>query len=361
MSNKKEEIIILKPNTLRSEHALPLSITEQRIMFYAIYKIQTNATSVSFTKSELDEMFGVDFGCYRDIKKSLIKLKAFGLDVINDETEDIDITIAFSRLIYRKGVFTFKFNEDFLPAINNQKRFLQFGMMSIGNFKCRYTVYLYDFLKDSMWGKISLKKNLSLSEFRSIFKIDETKYKENKNFKSRVWLPAMNEINLYTDYTISIETKGQGIATTFTIHRIKNEDLSKKAAMLEVPSFKCGLGKNIVDEACSKCLRINICPFDVNITSYTDYKGNLTEPLKLANFMHTIFWQNTYYDLQERINNNVATELENLYYKTVIDKAKQIAEFAYVENDDLKPKQIDVKKALKDDKEFFESNIETVY
>ena len=90
------EVITVRPNTLNSENAVQLPIIAQRILFYSIYKIQHNQNTVSFTKQELNEAFGVDFGSYKDIKSHLKILRSFGIDIYNDDTEKLLFMNAFS-------------------------------------------------------------------------------------------------------------------------------------------------------------------------------------------------------------------------------------------------------------------------
>lgn len=352
----KEEIITVRPNTLRSENSLPLNLTEQRILFFSIFKIQTNATSVSFTKMELEERFNVDFGSWRDIKNYLMNLRNFGMDVLNEKTDKIVIINAFSRLEYDNGLFTFKFTEEFLPAIDNQKRFLQFGMGSIEKFKCKYSIYLYDYLKDSMWGQISVKRNLSVKEMKSIFKIDESKYVGRiPNFKKRVWEPAMKEINLYTDYKIEIISKGRGERTVYTINRIENENLAAKKKVIEIETFKCGLGKDFIDMGCSECMKINKCIFDVSTKAIKNAPDSWDMGMKLGLFMEENFWRNKYYSLTKRIDNKVASEMELAFYNYAINQEKLTNKY----RDDKK--DIDIEEALDNAKSFYFTRLDVMY
>lgn len=352
-SKKKQEIITLKPNTLRSPNANLLNINEQRILFFSIFKIQTNASSVSFTKAELEATFNVDFGSFKEIKTYMNSLRTFGMDIIEENSQKVIIVNAFSRLEYRNGLFSFKFNEDFLPQIDNQKRFLQYGMKSIEKFKCRYSIYLYDYLKDNMWGNISIKKNLSLTEFRAIFKIGK-KYERNSNFESRVWRPALDEINMYTDYTINIVTKGNGKRITYTLQRIENEDLSKPVDVIDLSgesSFTCQLGKNMINFDCRNCMKINLCPYEVELNAI-NWNSYYDESMyrKLSYFMMDTFWSNKYYSLKNRIDNKVASPQEISYYNLVIKQAKELNAML---PDDMKQSTLDIENEIKQAKKFF--------
>lgn len=318
--SSKNETILIKPNALRGKGTIPLSMTEQRILFYSIYKIQHNKDSISFTKQEIDEIYDTDFGSYKDIKKYLRHLVTYGAELSDDDSEKAMFIPAFSALSYDKGLFTFKFNQMFLPAVEGNKRFFQLGMKSLRKFKCKYSIYLYDYLKDNMWGDYGTKRNLSLVEFKAIFKLEPTAYKgRNANFKARVWQPALEEINLFTDYFIEVIQAGRGDTATFTLLRVENEDLRKSSK-----PFKCPLSKKILDWSCMECQQINRC--NVRVTEeFFKYKDEIpfyaTDCLN-AYYMYKTFFGNPQYSVYERVRNNVANAYEVAFYKEAVETFK---------------------------------------
>ena len=266
---KNREIITVKPNTLHSKNAKQLSINEQRILFYSIYKIQHSQNTVSFTKQELKEAFGVDFGSYKEVYKYLTSLRSFGIDVESEKDDRLLFVNAFTTLYYDQGIFEFKFSEEFLPVVGDQKRFLQLGMQSVEQFKSHYSSYLYQWLKGNMWGSRRVVENIGLAEFKAIFKLDE----------------------------IKIVTKGRGEAIRYTIIRIQNEDLAKQQAELKKgesgQKFECKLGLVSISGACSKCLRINKCPMHVSGKAWAMIPESDTDTLMgLECFLYYTFWDN---------------------------------------------------------------------
>lgn len=351
---KNKEVITVRPNTLHSKSAKQLAINEQRILFYSIYRIQHSQNTVSFTKQELKESFGVDFGSYKDIKKYLTSLRSFGIDIEREGSERLMFINAFNYLIYNQGVFEFKFSDDFLPVIGQQKRFLQLGMQSIEKFKSHYSSYFYQWLKDNMWGNKRVIPNIGLSDFKAIFKLEPDAYKgDNSHFKSRVWMPALREINAYTNYDIKIETKGRGKTLRFTITRIQNEDLAQQQISLKRnesksgQNFECKLGVPVISShSCSQCMRINRCPLPVSGKSW----AMIPEPdadnlVGLQFFLYYTFWDNEYYDLMTRIKNGVACQEEKEYYKWI-----EIAESDEV---GTPVSDEDMKRAIKEEKKNF--------
>ena len=333
-------ILIMKPNALRSPSAKPLKINDLRILFYAMHKIQLNEKSVSFTKQELDESFGVDFGSYKEIKNYMADLRTFGVDIEDESLNRVIMINAFKILEYNNGLFNFKFNEEFLPTLTNQKQFLKFGMKSIEKFKSKYTIYLYDYLKTELYASFKIKKDISVNEFKEIFKLKPTAYKgRNSNFKSRVWEPALKEINEYTDYKIEIITHGRGDNLTFTILRLENETLSSTRQSVVMPPelFDCKLGKDCIDAGCENCMRINKCPLKISdavIKTNMCDKVDVSLP-ELRNFMNYVFWNNSNYSLKNRIRYKTATPLELEYRKLALEEGRWMFDLLHQNKDDV--------------------------
>lgn len=353
---KNKEVITLRPNTLHSPSAKQLSMNAQRILFYSIYSTQHNHDTVSFTKTELNEAFGVDFGSYKEIKNYLSSLRSFGIDIEQEGSERLMFINAFSYLIYNNGLFEFKFNETFLPILGEQKRFLQLGMQSIERFKSRYSSYLYQWLKDSMWGPHRVIENIGLEDFKKIFKLEKDAYKDqNTNFRKRVWLPAMNEINTYTSYEINIETKGRGKNIRFTVTRLQDENLAEQQKMLKKikskQNFECKLGVSLISADCSRCMRINKCPLPVSGRAWGPVpEGEANSDIGLQLFQHYTFGENPYYDLEARIKNNVASNDEKDYYEMLKKRKEELERYT-----------CDPKTSMKDYIELSERTFREVY
>ena len=123
---------------------------------------------------------------------------------------------------------------------------------------------------------------------------------------------------------MDISSKGRGLNTTFTIIRYENEDLSKKSSKIKkdvADIFECKLGKNLVDGKCSKCMRINKCVFEVDDSAWNKLPVDLwMTPSGYRFFMNNTLWTNPYYDIVERVKNNVAQNDELNYYRTVLEE-----------------------------------------
>lgn len=325
MKINKKEVIVVRPETLRyssSQQLLPINC--QRILFYAIRKFQNNTKSVSFSLSELQDYYHIDFGSWKEISEYMPKLRQFGMDVIDEKSGQIVGVNAFSVINYSRGtgIFNFKFTNEFLPQVSIQKRYLQYGPGQ-KSFKSKYTSYLYHWIKDNMYGKRDIVRNISLIEFKSIFLLPPTKYAgRNNNFKSRVWQPALDEINSYTGYYIEIEYKGKGENILYTIIRKENEEIVSNE--VKTNEFTCHLGKERLDYGCEACYSINKCPFavhfDTSLLPPQDVAIELYSQFTIHELMHYTFWSNPNYNVAKRVRNRVASEIELRYYNSVLEK-----------------------------------------
>lgn len=311
--------IIVKPGTLLGPYSKFLNINEQRILFFAIYKIQRDKNTVSYSLNELSEAFGgIKFGAFKRISGYVDSLLTYTTSVSNKKDWVRGVTV-FSFIEYKEGVFTFKFNDMFLPEIHRQNRYIRYGWTSIGQFKCQYTNYLYEFLKDNLWGP-NTQKVLTIDDFKKVFKVPEEKYQgKNANFRTRVWKPALEEINEFTGYIIDIKTIGKGDKMRFVIERIRDEVFDRKKEKAKM--FECGLGVDLIGRHCSECLRINRCPFTVDIPPEIVPEGASIKELSTYDYekiMNEVFWHNRYYSLPKRIKNGTATYIEETYYTYIL-------------------------------------------
>ena len=302
------QIVNVRSRFLRSKRATPLSLSEQRILMYAIYKFQRNS-HVQFLKSELEEFYGINFGAYNKIHNYIEHLTHYGMDLNDEANERFIFVNAFEYISYSKGLFKFKFTETYFPQIQLQKeRFLQLGLSGFKQFQSVYTLYLYEYLKDNLWGPITKKENIDLETFRSIFYLKDSEYSNNNaNFKLRCWGVAMREINEKTAYKIEIVSKGRGKHIQYNIRRIIDENFKK---LNNASKFECKFGKPTITEQCSKCLYINRC------NNKLDYAGSTTVG-ECFDVIRDITLKCPNYSLEARVKEGVCDEAEEKYWQYI--------------------------------------------
>lgn len=136
----------------------------------------------------------------------------------------------FARAKYKEGVFDILVNADIVQFILDlSKGFTNYQLKNILKLKSTYALQLYELLKQYEFKGI---RKLEISELKEFFGISEIKsYKRYCDFKKRVIISAIKEINLYSDTTIKfkeIKTGRKITAIEFTIlDKEKNKYLNK--------------------------------------------------------------------------------------------------------------------------------------
>lgn len=188
-----------------------LPLQAQRVLFYGCWKYDEETSSSTFDTIELEKQFGVKFKNFESIEKALKVLKYYSFDEVNEEEQYIDFVNVFTRARFNKGQFTLNFNPHFKPQIKaTRQQFLEYGLSIVSEWQCKYTVLLYNYMKEKMWDVRVTSKTFTLDQFRTLFKLEQTEYSDNKDFKLNCWEKSMKEINATTGYLISITPEGRG-------------------------------------------------------------------------------------------------------------------------------------------------------
>ncbi|PWJ12848.1 replication initiator protein [[Clostridium] innocuum] len=320
------KLITVRPNSISDKDAIFLTLMEQRILIYAIFKAQ-NTKSVTFTKQELEQVYKVKIGSFSVIEKYLKNLRVYGIGITDETNEKAHFINAFQELFYDAGVFRFTFSTSFLPQLKNEReRYFRLGVSGFSKFKSKYSLYFYNYLKDCMWGPNWIKEDIPLLEFRNIFKLEPGVYENTHAFMKRCWKPVVDEINQYTLYKIEIKQNGYGKGIRYTIIRHQNEDF-KQLTKNKPKEITCHLGKIFIDEGCNLCMKINKCPNAIDTSplelSYSAYHN---DPNGEVNYIEHEIYKNKQYNVYERIKNKVASNIELSYFVDRLAQGHKINE-----------------------------------
>ena len=100
-----------------------------------------------------------------------------------------------------------------------KQNFTQYEIIWTLHFKSKYSIRLYELVKSIHYRELELyKKKYTVCGLKKL--LDGEKYKEYRDFKRRVLVPAIDEINQYSDKTVSFEEVRRGrkvVAIEFTI------------------------------------------------------------------------------------------------------------------------------------------------
>lgn len=202
---KSNEISMAKLN-----HGLTLN--QMQLLAFAIYSTQQNG-STEFHKVDFERKFGIEKYQTVHAKQDAQKVMSIMFSVEDLENNYFEYWNVFSSIKYKEGLFTFRWNEEFIPHILELKdKYITTDLTIASKFKSSFTWTLYDYIKGhyNFW-----YKNISKDGLLKLFGVENTKtYTENTaQFKRAVLDRAIKEINQYTelDVTYDVEKEGRSI------------------------------------------------------------------------------------------------------------------------------------------------------
>lgn len=211
---ESRDLMVVKANALIQKSRFSLSLQEQRIILYIISKIkpddkELNAISISY--KEFCSVCGIDISAggfyYNEIKTVIKSLADKSIWIKKDNDTEVLVRWIEKPTINKTDGIKIKLDDDLMPyLIELKNHYTQYALINILCCKSKYGIRLYELLK-------------SYANLRSIkFSIEELKeklgaetYTNFTNFKTKVLIPALSDIELYTDIKVSViyEKKGR--------------------------------------------------------------------------------------------------------------------------------------------------------
>lgn len=265
----KDFVVTLHNDLVQARFTDTYTITEQKILFVVLSNIEPpefakNADGQRYIKNHIEEIapfrvpikeftkwLGLNDPNYVAYEKAIDRLMK---KVIKIQQQDGSWErfhwVSKSSYIAGNGIAEIKVDPEIYPyLLNLESDFTSIKLNTILNFKCKYSIRLYQLMKK--WSKIGQWK-IELDELKMllgvpiisekkgvrVFKLD--KY---SHFKPKVLLAALNEINELTEYNVEYEELKIGRkveAINFIIRRKNN-----KALVLEDKQQKPKEQKNI--------------------------------------------------------------------------------------------------------------------
>ncbi len=223
---KERNYYVVKANQLITKSRYSLSLQQHKILLYLISRIKPDDdTNMVYELSIKDfaRICGYDTSTgyyYPLIKDDIKKLR----DISSWIEIDKDREVLFSWLntveINRhSGTIKISFHSTVAPYLFQlREQYTQYNLYQILCLSHKYSIRLYEYL-------LSMKyKGTFEIDINTLKKhIDAEKYEKISHFKERVFIPAVNEINDYTDLNIEYAFKKTGRTITHIIFRYIEE------------------------------------------------------------------------------------------------------------------------------------------
>ena len=231
--------VVVKSNRLIQQSRFALSTQQQKIILFIISQIQPYDEELKlyeFKITDFCKVCGIEpHGDNYTMLKHQIKTisdKSLWIER-EDGTETLVRWIEKPYIDKHSGTVRIKLDEDMKPyLIQLRERFTEYELIYTLNFKSKYSIRMYEYLKSIHYKKLKpYTQTLTIDKFQ---KIVGSAYAEFKDFHTRVLKPAQKEINQYSDIVFDYELIKEGRKTTaITITIATKESVERWETSLE--------------------------------------------------------------------------------------------------------------------------------
>ncbi|MEK4086346.1 replication initiation protein [Psychrobacillus sp. FSL K6-1415] len=188
-----------------------LTLNQMQLLAFAIYSTQQNGAT-KFHKADFEKKFSLSKYNTTDAKQDVQRVMSIMFSVEDLEENYFEYWNVFGSIKYKEGLFTFRWNEDFVPHILELKeKYITTDLTITSQFKSGFSWTLYDYLKahHGYWHKQISKEGLM-----KLFGVENVKtYIGNTaQFKRTVLDVAIKEINEYTELEVRYKDEKEGRA-----------------------------------------------------------------------------------------------------------------------------------------------------
>ena len=231
-TSENREYLVVKHNAIiqRNKYQVAknagnsLSLLEQKVLLYVISRIKPNDTELKeqiFDIAEFCRVCGIQPGGenYPYLKEVIAKLKSRVMWLVAEDSETTVSWIDKATIYKKSGKVKIRLDEDLKPyLLMLSKNYTAFPLHNIIKMKTKYGVMLYELLKSvAFMGKYI---EFSVEEIKE--HLDCVSYDNFANFKKRVLLPALADVNTYTELKVEVEYKKTGRINTHLLFTISN-------------------------------------------------------------------------------------------------------------------------------------------
>lgn len=223
---KDREACVRKANELIQKSRFDLSTQQQKMILYLISKItpyDDDFEEYQFTITDFCNVCGISLSGtnYADLKEQVKKIADKSLWVeIAPRKETLLRWIEKPTIDSNNGIISIRLDKDMKPFLLRLKQnYTQYELIWTLHFKSKYSIRLYELIKSIHYREEETYiKQYSIDELRKALGAEI--YKAYPNFRQKVLLPAVDEINEYSDKDISFKPIKTGRAVShieFTI------------------------------------------------------------------------------------------------------------------------------------------------
>jgi len=205
-----KEVSLKKHSAIVQINCNELTIIQRKLINAIIWVIQTNPDKLIYETglSEVKKMCGIQATDNVNLKHLFKGLRDISIEFnyLNKDKHHIWESMSFLSAVEidkEKGRIRFEMPEMLKQKIRYPYMYAPLNMLLIAEFKCSYTIILYELLRDYLTAeKVPL---ISIEDYRVLMGIKDHEYKRFVDFRNYVIIPAVEELNEKSDLTCRYE------------------------------------------------------------------------------------------------------------------------------------------------------------
>lgn len=204
--------LVVKSNDLIQKSRFSLSLLQQKIVLYLISQINPyddDFKLYEFSIVDFCKVCGIDSQSgdkYRELKSAIKEIADKSLWISIDEDSETLLRWIEKPYINRKdGIIKIRLDSDMKPYLLRLKRnFTTYELIWTLHFRSKYTIRLYELIKSIHYHDLEeYQRQYTVDELKVL--LDGIKYEQYRDFKRNVLMPAVKEINQYSDKILDFE------------------------------------------------------------------------------------------------------------------------------------------------------------
>ena len=201
--------LVVKSNKL-IEARYTLSLNEQKIILYAVSKLDTTKDKFNILELETSEfinLLNTSQFRYTEIREIVVGLMSKQVRIETDKRDLVANWVSSIDYIKDAGLIELEFSEKLIPYLLQLKeRFTRYELKNILYLKNKHSIRIYELLKQ--YQAIG-HRTFTIDELKEILMLEDN-YKQFRDFNKSVLKLTMDEINEFTDLNIDIKYIKQG-------------------------------------------------------------------------------------------------------------------------------------------------------
>lgn len=224
---RKENKVVVSNEYIRAVHPPRMSISAMKLFRLTIMQCRKQDTGfyeVEYKLSDVADIFQTQTkDLYRDLVKASINMLQTVLTVADDKGRITKAYTIFSEWEYLPDTSSIRvrLNDKVKPLfLQLRKNFTQIPIAAMLTMKSKYAIRLYELICEKMHGNypyadVATEITITLEEARAVTGTDKKKtYDRISNFRDKVLLPSIKEIEEDADWKILLENLKTGRRVT---------------------------------------------------------------------------------------------------------------------------------------------------